>query len=49
MLYVSHSPDEVIELCDQVMVMRDGECLRTSPPEEIFEASRSMVLRPGIL
>ena len=30
MLYVSHSPDEVIELCDQVIVMRDGKCLR--PP-----------------
>jgi molybdate transport system ATP-binding protein len=49
MLYVSHSPDEVIELCDQVIVMRDGKCLRTSRPEEIFEASTSMTLKPGIL
>lgn len=48
MLYVSHSPDEVIELCDQVIVMRDGKCLRTSRPGEIFEASTSMVLKPGI-
>ncbi|MGA9702038.1 molybdenum ABC transporter ATP-binding protein [Pseudomonas sp.] len=48
MLYVSHSPDEVIELCDQVIVMRDGKCLRTCPPEEIFEASTSMALKPGI-
>ncbi len=48
MLYVSHSPDEVIELCDQVIVMRDGKCLRTSRPGEIFEASTSMALRPGI-
>ena len=48
MLYVSHSPDEVIELCDQVIVMRDGKCLRTSRPAEIFEASTSMALRPGI-
>jgi molybdate transport system ATP-binding protein len=48
MLYVSHSPDEVIELCDQVIVMRDGKCLRTSRPGEIFEASTSMALKPGI-
>jgi len=49
MLYVSHAPDEVVELCDQVMVMRDGKCLRICRPEEIFEASTSMVLKPGIL
>jgi molybdate transport system ATP-binding protein len=48
MLYVSHSPDEVIELCDRVIVMRDGKCLRTSQPEEIFEASTAMAVKPGI-
>jgi molybdate transport system ATP-binding protein len=48
MLYVSHSPDEVIELCDRVIVMRDGKCLRVSEPGEIFEASTSMTLKPGI-
>jgi len=48
MLYVSHSPDEVIALCDQVVVMRDGKCLRISPPSEIFEPSASMVLKQGI-
>lgn len=48
MLYVSHSADEVIELCDQVIVMRDGKCLRTSPPGDIFEATTSMALKPGI-
>jgi molybdate transport system ATP-binding protein len=48
MLYVSHSPDEVIELCDQVMVMRDGRCLQTSPPGDIFEATTAMALKPGI-
>ncbi|MCE0524063.1 MAG: ATP-binding cassette domain-containing protein [Methylacidiphilales bacterium] len=48
MLYVSHSPDEVIELCDQVIVMRDGKCVRTSRPAEIFEATTSMALKPGI-
>ncbi len=47
-LYVSHSPEEVAALCDQVMVMRNGKCLRVSPPAEIFETSTSMALRPGI-
>jgi molybdate transport system ATP-binding protein len=49
MLYVSHSPDEVIELCDQVMVLRDGKCLCVRPPGAIFEAAPSMVMKPGIL
>lgn len=49
MLYVSHSPDEVVALCDQVIVLRDGQCVRTSAPGEIFEASVSMALKPGIL
>jgi molybdate transport system ATP-binding protein len=48
MLYVSHSPDEVIELCDQVMVMREGRCLQMSRPEAIFEATTAMALKPGI-
>jgi len=49
MLYVSHSPDEVVALCDQVLVLRDGQCVRTSAPGDIFEASVSMALKPGIL
>ncbi len=48
MLYVSHSPDEVVALCDQVIVMRAGNSLRVSGPGDIFEASTSMALRPGI-
>jgi len=48
MLYVSHAPDEVAALCDQVIVLRNGECLRTSRPTEIFETTTSMVLKPGI-
>jgi molybdate transport system ATP-binding protein len=48
MLYVSHSPDEVVALCDQVIVMRDGKCLRVSKPGEIFERSASMALKPGV-
>jgi molybdate transport system ATP-binding protein len=48
MLYVSHSPNEVVELCDQVIVLREGKCLFIGSPDEIFEASTSMALRPGI-
>jgi len=48
MLYVSHSPDEIVELCDQVIVLRAGRCLRTSPPEEIFEPTTSIALKPGL-
>jgi len=49
MVYVSHSPDEVAALCDQVIVLRDGKCVRISPPGDLFEATTSMALRPGIL
>jgi hypothetical protein len=35
-------------LCDQVMVMRDGRCLQTSPPGDIFEPTTAMALKPGI-
>jgi molybdate transport system ATP-binding protein len=48
MLYVSHSPAEVAELCDQVIVLRAGRCLRTSPPGDIFESAPSVALKPGI-
>jgi len=48
MLYVSHSPDEVTALCDQVLVLRDGKCLRIAQPDEIFETSTSLTLKHGI-
>lgn len=48
MLYVSHSPDEVAALCDRVVVLRDGKCVRTSTPGEIFEATTAMALKPGL-
>jgi molybdate transport system ATP-binding protein len=49
MLYVSHSPDEIIALCDQVLVMQAGRCVGVRPPREIFEAATTMVLRPDAL
>jgi molybdate transport system ATP-binding protein len=48
MLYVSHSPVEIVELCDQVIVLRDGKCLRLCPPNDIFQPSTSMTLKPGL-
>ncbi len=48
MLYVSHSPEEVVSLCDQVVVLREGSCLSIRSPYDIFEASSSMTLKPGI-
>jgi molybdate transport system ATP-binding protein len=48
MIYVSHSPDEIAALCDQVLVLRHGQCLRVSPPSEIFEPSTSLSLKSGI-
>jgi molybdate transport system ATP-binding protein len=49
MLYVSHSPDELVDLCDRIIVLREGKCIRTCAAAAIFEASTSMALKPGIL
>ena len=49
LLYVSHSADEVAALCDQVLVLHEGKCLRLSPPADLFEPAPSLQLRPGIL
>jgi molybdate transport system ATP-binding protein len=49
MLYVSHSPEEVMALCDQVLVLHAGECLRVRPPGELFEERKSVGVRAGIL
>ncbi len=48
MLYVSHAPNEVAALCDQVIVLQAGRSLRVSPPGEIFENTASVSLKPGI-
>jgi molybdate transport system ATP-binding protein len=49
MFYVSHAPEEMYGLCDQVMVLHAGRCLRVSAPEELFEKSTTVALRPGVL
>jgi molybdate transport system ATP-binding protein len=49
MLYVSHAPEEMFSLCDRIVVLHAGRCLRVSAPEELFEKTTSMALRPGVL
>jgi molybdate transport system ATP-binding protein len=49
MLYVSHAPEEIAALCDQVLVLHAGRCLRQSAPADLFEKSASLALKPGVL
>jgi molybdate transport system ATP-binding protein len=41
MLYVTHSPDEVVALCDDVLVLDQGRVMRRGPPAELFVAAGS--------
>jgi molybdate transport system ATP-binding protein len=47
LLYVSHDPDEVVALCDEVIVLEAGRCTRRGRPAEIFQPSprASYILR----
>jgi len=36
-LYVTHDPDEVAELCEEVLVLEKGRCIARGAPNEIFE------------
>jgi len=44
MLYVSHSAEEVTELCDTVMVLERGQMTRCGSPREIFTQRNVSVL-----
>lgn len=48
MLYVSHSPDEIVALCDQVIIMREGKGHPLCKPLQIFEPTPAMRLKPGV-
>jgi molybdate transport system ATP-binding protein len=39
MIYVTHSPDEIMSLCDEVVVMARGRIERQGPPSELFVRS----------
>ncbi|HEX4141264.1 MAG TPA: ATP-binding cassette domain-containing protein [Candidatus Methylacidiphilales bacterium] len=41
MIYISHQADEMADLCDEILVLREGKLAARGRPEEIFEpASR---------
>ena len=39
MVLVSHSADEIVALCDEVLVLETGRCVRRGPPAELFTTS----------
>lgn len=39
LLYVTHSPDEVVALCDDVLVLEAGRLRRQGPPDAVFTRS----------
>lgn len=50
MLYVSHAPEELVALCDEVLVLDAGRLVTRGPPSEIFEtftAPRHRLRRNG--
>ena len=49
MIYVSHSPEELVALCNQILLLDAGTCLGLHRPEEIFEQSTTVALKPGLL
>ncbi len=38
-LMVSHDADEMVALCDEVLVLDSGRCVRRGPPAELFTTS----------
>lgn len=46
MIYISHSLGDVLRLCDDIVVLRDGEVVGCGPRSE-FEASRMISLMVG--
>jgi molybdate transport system ATP-binding protein len=48
MLYVSHNPDEIVALCDEVLLLDRGRCVRRGTCASLFVASGAphYVLKP---
>ena len=48
MLYVSHNPDEIVALCDDVLLLDRGRCRRLGTPGDLFAVSDlpHYILRP---
>jgi molybdate transport system ATP-binding protein len=45
MLYVTHSPAEVIALCEDVVVLHSGKCVAHGKPHDVFVPSDATVHR----
>lgn len=45
MLYVTHAAAEVVALCEDVVVLRAGQCVAHGSPEEVFAASNAPIYR----
>ena len=41
MIYVSHNADEIVALCDDVLLLERGRCVRRGAPAELFTADRA--------
>ena len=39
MIYVSHQPDEIVSLCDEVILLREGTIRGRGTPHDVFVAS----------
>jgi molybdate transport system ATP-binding protein len=37
MIYISHQPDEMADLCDEILVIRGGKLAARGKPDDIFE------------
>ena len=42
MLYVSHDPEEVVQLCDEIIVLEAGQVVAKGKPEELFQSVPSI-------
>ena len=38
-LYVTHDPNEIVELCDEVIILKGGHVLQQGPPRDLFRIS----------
>jgi molybdate transport system ATP-binding protein len=49
MLYVSHHTDEIVALCDDVLLLERGRCVRRGTPADLFTVSTAphYALRPA--
>ena len=45
MIYVSHQPDEMADLCDEMIVLRQGAVIARGKPSDLFEPSGRTALR----